>query len=315
MWKENWNKFIEDLKGIPSKDDSNEIAEPITTEKIAEIEQKFRIKIPPKFKKFLMTSSGGINIWWDLEDGAEVKLKDERESIVSGYFNMSMDEILEMNFRIEDDYGPDEDDLEIHPRNLLAFAGVENGDQFAVVHSGEGIDSIKYISLDLEDVHLYTVGEDINTFLSNYARIGFAGCEFWIWEQFTNQRTTPIDSESHKATEFLDAIKGGVRSAVAEEQSKIMEFAMEIAHLKLNRDAEGLVRLLSDYKDTLSGEFKEKLEKVVNVALHDIEAKDVSDSDAHVDGNGCPFCGNPVVKGLKTCDKDECIESAIRLKL
>jgi hypothetical protein len=90
---------------------------------------------------------------------------------------------------------------------------------------------------------------------------------------------------------------------------------MQIAFLKRKKDAEGLLKLLSEYKDKSSGEFKEKLEIVVMQVLHDIESKDESNSDKHVDGEKCPFCGNPVVEGLKTCDKDECIESAIRLKL
>ncbi len=127
-------------------------------------------------------------------------MNNEIEPISYGGFLFSIDEIFEGNFRLEDDYGPDEDDLAIHPRNLLAFAGVPNGDQFAVVHSGKNIDSIKYISLDLEKIHLYTVGEDINSFLSHYARIGFVGPEHWIWKQFTNQHTTPIDSESPNPT-------------------------------------------------------------------------------------------------------------------
>jgi len=312
MWKENWNQFIEDLKGIPSKVDSNEIAEPATNEKTAEIEQKFGIKLPLKFKDFLMTSAGGINIGWNFEDGALVKLEGQRESISGGYFKMSLDEILEMNFRIDDDYGPDEIDLEIHPKNLLAFAGVENGDQFAVVHSGEDIDSIKYISLDLEDIHLYTVGEDIYSFLSNYARIGFAGCEYWVWEQFTNHRTTPIDSKSSKVKEFLETIKGGIRSADTEKNIFTMKIAMRVAYCKINKDVEGLVNLISEYEDKLPEENKEKFKSAVRKVIHEIE----SEAQANiVTGEDCPFCGKPVLEGLKTCDNDECIENAIKFKL
>ncbi|MDH3347213.1 MAG: SMI1/KNR4 family protein [Desulfobulbaceae bacterium] len=229
MWKENWNQFTNYLMGISSVVDSNIIDAPASNNKLAEIEKKFGIELPPKFKDFLLNNAGGLDIWWSLKDGALVRLEGEGESISGGYFNISLDEMLEMNFRIEDDYEPDEYDLEIHPRNLLAFAGVENGDQFAVVFKGDDIDSIKYISHDLDDIHLYTVGEDINSFLSHYASIGFAGCEYWIWEQFTNQRTTIIDSESPKAIEFLDAIKGGTRSMEAEEERKRMKVAMQKA--------------------------------------------------------------------------------------
>jgi len=294
MWKENWKQFIEDLKGIPSVVDSNEIAAPASSKKIAEIEKKFGMKLPPKFKDFLRKSTGGIDIGWSLEDGALVKLEGEREPISVGYFILSLDEILEMNFRIEEDYEPDEYDLEIHPRNLLAFASAANGDQFAVVHSGEKIDSIKYISLDLENIHLYTVGEDINSFLSHYARIGFAGCEYWIWEQFTNQRTTPIDSGSPKAVEFLDSIKGGIRSAEAEEENKRMKTAMRMAAFKVSvlpkaedlqqkKDFEGFVKLLSEYEDLLSGELKEKYEHYVKKVPHAAKAERASVPDQKID--------------------------------
>lgn len=290
MWKENWLQFIDDLKGIPSNVDSSEIAPPISEEQIDEIEKKFCVALPPKFKDFLMNSAGGIDIWWGLEDDALVKLDGENEPISSGCFIISFEEILEGNEYLElDDNDLNEYDLEYHPKNLLAFASVPNGDQYAVVLSGPEADSIKYMSHDLDDIHLYTVGKDINSFLSHYARLGFAGCEYWIWEQFTNQKTTPIDSESSKAEEFLEAIKSGVRSPEAEELSKKAEIAAKIATqialLKQKKDVEGLEKLFLEYKDTLSEEFKQKLEIVVKQALQDIESKDESDSDTHVDGD------------------------------
>lgn len=277
MWKENWKQFLDDLKNIPSKVDSNVIAKPTTNEKIAEIEQKFGIELPPKFKDFLMTSASGINIWWDFEDGTLVKLEGERESISGGYFNMSLNEILEMNFRIEEDYRPHEDDLKIQPRNLLAFASVENGDQFAVVHSGDGIDSIKYISHDLDDIHLYRVGEDIHSFLSHYARIGFAGCEYWIWEQFTRRHTTPIDSESPKAVEFLNAIKCGIRSAEAEEMSNRMELARRLALLKMsaNKASEKKEYIeMIEYLKSYDGAIPEKARDILDNAKERVDIND-----------------------------------------
>ena len=210
MWKENLIQFIEDLKGVPSNVDSNSIDAPVSDGQIFKIENRLRIELPPKFKNFLIHSTGGVDIWWDFEDDFSVKLEGESELINSGQFNLSIDEILEGNEQIELDVSDlDEYDLEFHPRNILAFASVPNGDQFGVVLTGPEIDTIKYMSHDLDDIHLFTVGTDINSFLFNYARLGFAGSEFWIWEQFTNQRTTPIDSDSPKALEFLNAIKNG----------------------------------------------------------------------------------------------------------
>lgn len=29
----------------------------------------------------------------------------------------------------------------------------------------------------------------------------------------------------------------------------------------------------------------------------------------------CPFCGMPILEGMKTCEKDECIDKSIKLKL
>src|SRR5688572_14400914 len=128
-----------------------------------------------------------------------------------------LDDFLTHNPQFGENFEPGAFDVQYRQANLLAFAATSNGDQFAVVLSGPEIESIKYLSHDLDDIHFYTAGNDFFSFLAHYARVGFAGPEYWIWEQFTNRRKTPIDSSSAKAVEFLESIRQGLRSFEAEQ--------------------------------------------------------------------------------------------------
>ncbi len=76
------------------------------------------------------------------------------------------------------------------------------------------------------------------------------------------------------AIEFLKMIKAGTRSTEAEEQSKKMEIAMQMAYCKQKKDVKGLKKLLSKYNDLLSEDSKEKVEKIITQMLHEIESKD-----------------------------------------
>lgn len=270
-WKTNWFRFIQDLQGMPSEIDCNEVSGAATNDQLHVIEKEIKISLPPKFRKFLLENSAGIDIWWCFKDDALVKLKNERESINSGGFSLNINEFPDMNEQFEDGFEPDEYDLEFRPENLLSIASTPNGDMFAVVLDGPDTDKIKYLSHDIDDIHLYVAGNDFESFLENYARIGFAGPEYWIWEQFTNQRTTPIDCESPPAVEFIDAVRKGRRSPEAEavyqrasEAMRKMQYEKyvlpEAEQLVQQKDFDAFITLLSGYSDLLSGAVKKRYE-------------------------------------------------------
>jgi hypothetical protein len=220
MWHANWTKFSEDLGGIPSGIDSFEVARPATPAQLAPIEKAISQALPPKFRKFLVEVCGGVELSWSLESGVLVRLKDEGETIYGGSMSFHVDRLLSESPQFSKDFEPDDFHREYRPGKLLCFASTPNGDQFAVVLDGPETDSIRYLSHDLDDIHFYKVADDMDSFISNYARLGFAGPEYWIWEQFTNERTTPIDPRSPKANEFLQAIRKNQRSAEAEAQQR-----------------------------------------------------------------------------------------------
>lgn len=181
------------------------ISEPVTEPAIAKAEKQLRYPFPPRFRRFLTSEAAGMEFSWNLDE--DITLEGEREPISSGGFRWSFDEIVSENttFQAQDIEG---DALlsEMVGRDKIILASVANGDMFAVGLSGQRQDQILYLSHDLEDIHNYVVASDITDFCRRYAPLGFAGPEFWIWEQFTNGRTTMIETSSANAEAFVSAL-------------------------------------------------------------------------------------------------------------
>ncbi|HJU67143.1 MAG TPA: SMI1/KNR4 family protein [Gemmatimonadaceae bacterium] len=178
------------------------IADPVAESAVSTAERQLGYSFPPLFRRFLTTTSGGMEFSWNLDD--EITLEGEREAIFGGELRWSFDELVSENrtFQAQDIEG-DELLSAMVGRDKVILSSVPNGDMFAVGVSGELQDRILYLSHDIEDIHNYVVASDIEDLLRRYAPLGFAGPEFWIWEQFTNGRTTMIDPSSAKAKEFL----------------------------------------------------------------------------------------------------------------
>jgi hypothetical protein len=144
---------------------------------------------------------------WTLNDD-DLILPGEREPITGSIFSWSLSELVASNaeFRAQD-IENDELLMEMVGRDKLILSSVSNGDMFATGLSGQIEDSILYLSHDLEDIHGYVVASDMTDFIQRYAPLGFAGPEFWIWEQFTNERSTMIDPASENARTFLAMLR------------------------------------------------------------------------------------------------------------
>ena len=144
---------------------------------------------------------------WTLGEDQEITLEGEREPIGVGEFTWSFDELVSDNARFQaQNIEGDELLSEMVGRDKIILSYVPNGDMFAVGLSGTSQDRILYLSHDIEEIHNYVVASDIDDLIRRYAPLGFAGPEFWIWEQFTNERTTMIDPSSQKARAFLAAL-------------------------------------------------------------------------------------------------------------
>ena len=182
------------------------ISDPVADSAVSKAEKQLRYAFPPRFRRFLTTESAGMEFYWTLDD--DITLEGEREPISSGDFRWSFEELVAENttFQAQDIEG-DKLLSEMVGRDKIILASVGNGDMFAVGISGPLQDRILYLSHDIEDIHNYVVASDISDLLRRYAPLGFAGSEFWIWEQFTNGRTTMIDPSSRKAEAFLTTLK------------------------------------------------------------------------------------------------------------
>jgi hypothetical protein len=204
-----------------------------------------------------------------------VQLPGERESITAGGFTFAAETLLQENpqLRSASGFRWDEYSRAYHLPDTLAFASSPNGDQFAVVCRGPAEDSIVYLSHDMDDIHGYRAGTDIASFFAHYARLGFAGPEYWIWEQFTRGRTTPIDADSPNAVAFLESLRTGRRSAEAEAASRRAEEVARQVQFKHIIEPEArrlietkadrqLLTLLRGYEDLLCGTLKARYDYV-----------------------------------------------------
>lgn len=186
---------------------TSSISDPVAEREVIKAEKRLGYTLPPRFRDFVTGESSGMEFYWTLDDDHAIRLDGEREPIVGSDFHWSFDEIVSENatFQAQDIEG-DELLLEMVGRDKIILATTANGDMFAVGISGETQDRILYLSHDLEDIHNYVVAADIADLMRRWAPLGFAGPEFWIWEQFTNGRTTMIDPSSEKARAFLTAL-------------------------------------------------------------------------------------------------------------
>lgn len=186
---------------------AHSLAKPVSDSTVAKAEKQLDLTFPPRFRRFVTTTCGGMRFDWSLED-EEITLPGEREPITAGELTWSFEDLVADNRGIRKALADgDELLLEIVGRDKVPFASTPNGDMFAVGLSGAVEDKILYLSHDMDDIQNYVVAADIADFIARYAPLGFAGPEYWIWEQFTNKRTTMIDPTSKNARTFLARIE------------------------------------------------------------------------------------------------------------
>lgn len=183
---------------------TSSISDPVAETDVIKAEKRLGYTFPPRFRAFVTGESGGLEFHWTLDEDQAIQLDGASEPIFGSDFRWSFDELVSETATFQaQDIEADELLLEMVGRDKIILATAANGDMFAVGLSGEIEDRILYLSHDLEDIHRYVVAVDIADLMRRYAPLGFAGPEFWIWEQFTNGRTTMIDPSSERARAFL----------------------------------------------------------------------------------------------------------------
>ena len=181
---------------------------PVSESTVAKAEKQLDLTFPPRFRRFVTTTCGGMRFDWSLDDDQQITLPGEREPITAGELTWSFEDLVADNRGIRKTLADgDEYLLEMVGRDKVPFASTPNGDVFAVGLSGAVEDKIIYLSHDIDDIHNYVVAADIADLIARYGPLGFAGPEYWIWEQFTNKRTTMIDPTSKNARTFLERIE------------------------------------------------------------------------------------------------------------
>lgn len=192
------------------------VCKEVATEKeLLNIEKELGYKLPDDFRFALLNISSHLEFYWNLynEDKKILLVQNELAEIFSGSLDFGIDiiPICEESRKgwidiCYPDYNKSYDKIFY---NKLAFQQVENGDLLAIDLEEENYGKVIYLSHDGSDLHGYVMANSFKEFLEEYTKIGCVGGEDWQWEAFTNNHTTPIDSNSENAKKWLEIMFDG----------------------------------------------------------------------------------------------------------
>lgn len=200
---------VDELGGDTSEIVYKEVA---TQKEILDIEKELGYKLPDDFRWVFLNISSHIEFFWSLyrEDKKLLTLPNELAEIFSGSLHFGIDRIpiCEQSRQdwIDICYSDPNDPYNKVFHNKLAFQEVENGDLFAIDLEEETYGKVVYLSHDGSDSHGYVMANSFREFLEEYTKIGCVGGEDWQWETFTNNHTTPIDSNTENAKKWLETM-------------------------------------------------------------------------------------------------------------
>ena len=215
----NRDEILDILNSFKNRvDESGGITRKIVCEEIAKEEDILKLerdpgyKLPIEFRQALKEISSHIEFFWSIYNKEKelLSLPSELAGIFCGELHFGIDLIPLFEERRRgwvDICYPDYDnpyDRVFH--NKLAFQEVGNGDLLAIDLEEETYGRVVYLSHDGSDLHGYVMANSFTKFLEEYIKVGCAGGEDWQWEVFTNNHTTPIDSNSENARKWREII-------------------------------------------------------------------------------------------------------------
>lgn len=200
---------VDELGGYTSEIVCKEVA---TEKELLNIEKELGYKLPEDFRWALLNISSHLEFFWSLysEDKELLALPNELAEIFAGSFHFGIDSILvceeSRKSWIDSCYTNYSNPYDKVFYNKLSFQEVGNGDLFAIDLEEDNYGKIVYLSHDGSDLHGYVMANSFGEFLEEYTKIGCVGGEDWQWEVFTNNHTTPIDSNSENAKKWLETM-------------------------------------------------------------------------------------------------------------
>lgn len=189
------------------------VAPPATEDEVVAVEVTLGYHLPEDLRQFFLTSSSGIEFWWNSYDEHTdiLSLPGELAEICSGELRFSLERLAaidDMRDDLADLYDdPDDPYAEVFLRKL-AFMTVGNGDLLAIDLNEDHPGAVVYLTHDGESMHGYVLGESFISFLDAYTQLACPGPEWWVQELFTNEQTTPLDPQGELALRWLRAIGG-----------------------------------------------------------------------------------------------------------
>ncbi|RRD60750.1 SMI1/KNR4 family protein [Tannerella forsythia] len=204
--------WLEKMKELGAHTRELIVRPPATEEEIQVAEQQLAYTLPSEFREALLNISSHLEFYWNIYDKDKeiVALPKELVEIFSGqlHFGIDLIPVFEESRKswIDICYPDYNDPYDKIYYNKLAFQEVGNGDYFAIDLEEASYGKIVYLSHDGSDLHGYVIANSFTEFLEEYTKLGCVGAEDWQWEAFTNQHTTPIDSNCDNAKLWFSTI-------------------------------------------------------------------------------------------------------------
>lgn len=180
------------------------IDEPVSPERIIEVEEQLEIVLPVSFKKVLKEFSGNFSLRWFLPE--EMERPNEFIEIFCGTPHWSLELLSHLEEEhikcIENVFPNSEDEYDVVWHNKLVFCEVGNGDYLAFDINKNEDAPIVYLSHSDGEGHGYKIANNFVEFIDNWSRLGFVGCEDWQWLPFTTSRDSGIIPDGETAIRF-----------------------------------------------------------------------------------------------------------------
>lgn len=197
---EQWKTVWREMEAIAKKRGWDltplSIDPPASDVEIRALEARFGMKVPPQLRVLLTQYSKRVTFGWYIPSHLRAMEKQNFPNM-SANRNAIWDIAHIAEYAIPNFLGWKRDlatrDLSEAPNspeiwdNQFPFYSLTNGDMLTIdMRKAEGPHPVRYFSHDLETIHGLALAPDFNTFVSEMAKLGCAGTEWWSWTRFSD---------------------------------------------------------------------------------------------------------------------------------